>query len=140
MLGFNKLIHCFRTYDDVTVKPGKHLNLIIGANGTGKSTIVSAIVLGLGGNPKVIGRATRVGDFVKAGQKNALIEIDIQNGPNKFVTIKRTFDVENHTSWMANGKTANSKQISDLMKTFNIQVWKIIVLKVYEPSTSKNEL
>lgn len=40
--------------------PGPHLNMIIGPNGTGKSTMVAAIVLGLGGSPKTVGRGTKV--------------------------------------------------------------------------------
>lgn len=48
------------TFGEVELYPGANLNLILGPNGTGKSTIVSAIVLGLGGHPKVIGRASQV--------------------------------------------------------------------------------
>lgn len=40
--------------------PGPHLNMIIGPNGTGKSTMVAAIILGLGGNPKTVGRGSKV--------------------------------------------------------------------------------
>lgn len=43
----------FMTYDFVECTPGPHLNMVIGPNGTGKSTIVSAIALGLGYSPKV---------------------------------------------------------------------------------------
>ena len=41
------------TYDLVEFRPGPNLNMIIGPNGTGKSTIVCAIALGLGGHPSV---------------------------------------------------------------------------------------
>ncbi|RKP15835.1 hypothetical protein ROZALSC1DRAFT_25991, partial [Rozella allomycis CSF55] len=41
----------FLTYDFAEVYPGPYMNLVIGANGTGKSTIVCAICLGLGGSP-----------------------------------------------------------------------------------------
>ena len=47
----------FMTYDFVECTPGPHLNMVIGPNGTGKSTIVSAIALGLGYTPKVSGVA-----------------------------------------------------------------------------------
>lgn len=104
------------------VKPGKHLNLIIGPNGTGKSTIVAAIVLGLGGSPKIIGRGDTISTYVKYGCKKATISIDIQHEPNKYITIERTFDEENHTTWSVNKKNVSNKQILELMKTFNIQV------------------
>ena len=42
------------------MKAGPHVNLIMGPNGTGKSTIVCAICLGLAGKPKILGRAHSV--------------------------------------------------------------------------------
>ena len=50
----------FLTYDDVSIVPGPNLNVIIGPNGTGKSSIVCAICLGLGGKPQILGRAAEV--------------------------------------------------------------------------------
>lgn len=41
----------FLTYYDVTITPGPDLNLVMGPNGTGKSSILCAICLGLGGKP-----------------------------------------------------------------------------------------
>ncbi|KAF3815958.1 hypothetical protein GH733_016063, partial [Mirounga leonina] len=49
----------FLTYDICEVSPGPHLNMIIGANGTGKSSIVCAICLGLAGKPAFMGRADK---------------------------------------------------------------------------------
>ncbi|KAI0243709.1 Structural maintenance of chromosomes protein 5 [Massospora cicadina] len=47
-----KLEH-FVTYDRCEFFPGPNMNMVIGPNGTGKSTIVCAIALGLGGAPGV---------------------------------------------------------------------------------------
>lgn len=43
----------FVTYTDVEFHPGPSLNMVIGPNGTGKSTLVCAICLGLGWGPQV---------------------------------------------------------------------------------------
>jgi pantothenate kinase-related protein Tda10 len=43
----------FVTYSHVEFFPGPYLNMVIGPNGTGKSTIVCAIALGLAGKPEV---------------------------------------------------------------------------------------
>jgi len=44
----------FVTYDYCEFCPGPNLNMIIGPNGTGKSSIVCGIALGLGGSTQVI--------------------------------------------------------------------------------------
>ena len=49
-----------RTFDDVTVRPSPGLNVVLGPNGTGKSSIVCALCLGLAGNPGLLGRAREV--------------------------------------------------------------------------------
>lgn len=41
------------TYTHLKSKPGARLNLVIGPNGTGKSSIVCAIAIGLAGEPSV---------------------------------------------------------------------------------------
>ena len=43
----------FVTYSAVEFFPGPSLNMVIGPNGTGKSTLVCAICLGLGWGPQV---------------------------------------------------------------------------------------
>lgn len=47
------------TYDHSEVFPGPNLNMIVGANGTGKSSIVCAICLGLAGKTAVLGRGDK---------------------------------------------------------------------------------
>ena len=66
-----------RTYDAVEFKPGPRLNVIIGPNGTGKSTIVCAICLGLAGKTNVLGRAANPAEFIKHNKQTATIELEL---------------------------------------------------------------
>ncbi|CAG8443432.1 2028_t:CDS:10, partial [Acaulospora colombiana] len=76
----------FVTYDSVEFRPGPNLNMIIGPNGTGKSTIVCAIALGLGWNSSLLGRAKDISDFIKNGQERASIEIELQSRPKNVMS------------------------------------------------------
>ncbi|TKC39816.1 hypothetical protein EI555_017260, partial [Monodon monoceros] len=73
----------FLTYDICEVSPGPHLNMIIGANGTGKSSIVCAICLGLAGKPAFMGRADKdkVGEFAKLSKIELLEATEKSIGP-----------------------------------------------------------
>lgn len=51
--------------------------MVVGANGTGKSTIVCGICLGLGGKPNILGRASSVIEYIKHGRPTAVIEIEL---------------------------------------------------------------
>ncbi|XP_033330198.2 structural maintenance of chromosomes 5 isoform X2 [Megalopta genalis] len=112
----------FVTYSKVAIKPGKYLNVIIGPNGTGKSTIVCAIVLGLAGKPSTIGRAVHVADYIKAGCQEAKIEIHLKNGKNSDVIITRLFNMQGKSSWFLDGKQSNIKEVQDLTRSFDIQM------------------
>ncbi|XP_077295757.1 structural maintenance of chromosomes 5 [Arctopsyche grandis] len=113
----------FVTYKKVELYPGPHLNIIIGPNGTGKSTFICAIVLGLCGKTSVIGRAKKIGEFVKSGCEDAVIEIELYcGGSNKSVTINRHFNLENVSVWSIDRKTVKEKQVQELVASLNIRV------------------
>ena len=71
------LIFFYSTYDDVELHPGPNLNVIIGPNGTGKSSIVCAIALGLAGKTSILGRARDPTDYIKHGRDRAIIELEL---------------------------------------------------------------
>ncbi|XP_043507403.1 structural maintenance of chromosomes protein 5 isoform X1 [Frieseomelitta varia] len=112
----------FVTYDKVCINPGRNLNVIIGPNGTGKSTIVCAIVLGLGGKPTTIGRATHIADYIKIGQEEAKIEIHLKNGDKSDIVIRRIFNRIGKSSWFLNNRQTGIKEIQELTTSMNIQV------------------
>ncbi|KAI8988304.1 P-loop containing nucleoside triphosphate hydrolase protein [Mycotypha africana] len=113
----------FVTYDYCEIFPGPQMNMIIGPNGTGKSTIVCAIALGLGGSPNLLGRAKNVAEFVKTGQDEAQITIELKRVNSRNVILQRTLRKSNNaTSWRLNGKQATQKEVFSLIQSFNIQV------------------
>lgn len=112
----------FLTYDEVEFHPGPHLNMIIGPNGTGKSTVVCAIALGLGWKPSVLGRARDVGAYVKYGHDSGWIEIELQ-GTQANTTIRRVIMRESGASdWMLDGHYASAKEIGEVVAQYHIEV------------------
>ncbi|XP_076596098.1 structural maintenance of chromosomes protein 5 [Chaetodon auriga] len=112
----------FLTYDYAVLHPGPNLNMIIGANGTGKSSIVCAICLGLAGKTAILGRGDKVGLYVKRGRSKGAIEIELyKNGGN--LVINREIIVENNQSvWMLNGRHCSQKAVEEEVQALQIQV------------------
>ena len=114
----------FVTYTDATFYPGPALNMVIGPNGTGKSTLVCAICLGLASSPSNLGRAKDVGEFVKHGASDAYIELELKGRRgqrNQIITThikkegnKRTFSI--------NGSSTTQKAVVKLANEFSIQI------------------
>ncbi|XP_053393705.1 structural maintenance of chromosomes protein 5-like [Mercenaria mercenaria] len=111
------------TYDTVEFICGPHLNVIIGPNGTGKSTIVCAICLGLAGKTSWLGRAQSPTDFIKYGKSKARIELELYNSDGDNWVITREINREGQqTRWCVNGRTATQKAVEELVSRLNIQV------------------
>lgn len=115
----------FVTYEKAEFFPGPHLNMVIGPNGTGKSSLVCAICLGLGYSPRHLGRAGSVKEFVKHGKDTATIEIELQKRPkdraNHVVRVQIRRE-QNSQKWWVNGKETTHKAIQTLMHSLKIQV------------------
>jgi chromosome segregation ATPase len=116
----------FVTYSSAEFKCGPSLNMIIGPNGTGKSTLVCAICLGLGWPPSCLGRAKEIGEFVKNGHREAEIEVELKAGPihsGRNRIVKRVIKRDgNKSTWFLNGRPCSHKEVRKLMRYFHIQV------------------
>ncbi|RFU79479.1 structural maintenance of chromosomes 5 [Trichoderma arundinaceum] len=115
----------FVTYEKAVFLPGPNLNMVIGPNGTGKSSLVCAICLGLGYSPKHLGRAGTVKEFVKHGKDTATIEIELHKRPedrSNFVIRVQIRREQNMQKWWLNGKETTHKKIQSLMRVLKIQV------------------
>ncbi|KAH8880166.1 SMC5-like protein [Thozetella sp. PMI_491] len=115
----------FVTYKYAEFFPGPNLNMVIGPNGTGKSSLVCAICLGLGYHHSVLGRANNFGDYVKRGERQATVEIELQGLPKA----KRNYHVrlvidaaDSKRAFYLNGKETGIRAIQGLMKDLRIQV------------------
>lgn len=112
----------FLAYDDVEVTPGPRLNLVIGPNGTGKSSLVAALVLGLGGVPSLLGRSSRLEHFVKDGYDEALLTVELFEPLDENTVICRRFDRSGHSVWQLNGRAVTLKHVQRVVDDLNIQV------------------
>jgi chromosome segregation ATPase len=115
----------FVTYEKAEFLPGPHLNMVVGPNGTGKSSLVCAICLGLGYSPKHLGRAGSVKEFVKHGKDTATIEIELQKRPKdrrNYIVKVQIRREQNTQKWWMNGKETNHKTVQTLMRKLKIQV------------------
>ncbi|XP_035414443.1 structural maintenance of chromosomes protein 5 isoform X2 [Cygnus atratus] len=116
------LMENFLTYDICEVHPGPNLNMIVGANGTGKSSIVCAICLGLAGKPSFIGRADKVSLFVKQGCLKGVVEIELSKTPDNIIITREIQVVNNTSAWFINRKPATLKTVEEQIAALNIQV------------------
>jgi len=120
----------FLTYDAVEFMPGPRLNVVVGPNGTGKSTILCAICLGLGGQPPLLGRADDARLFIKHEKDQATIEIELApklkstGRPDAVHVIKRVIDRDRGSehgkgkgasTYFINGHKSNLKSVQELV-------------------------
>ncbi len=126
------------------------MNMVLGPNGTGKSTLVAAIALGLGFPTSVLGRSNDIKEFIKHGQDKAFIELVLRTGSDPqrredafdaedseiytlaqnvysraFVTIRRVISVSNgkaQNEWFLNDSPVNHRFIQQLARILRAQV------------------
>lgn len=115
----------FVTYSEATFECGPSLNMIIGPNGTGKSSVVCAIALGLGFPPRVLGRDKDVASYIKTGTNGAIIEIKLEGVGGRPIVVRSSIEKggkSGKTTFRLNGKPTTQKKIKALMRHLNIQV------------------
>mmetsp|Transcript_21036 Transcript_21036/g.67785 ORF Transcript_21036/g.67785 Transcript_21036/m.67785 type:complete len:1132 (-) Transcript_21036:50-3445(-) len=120
------VMHNFLTYEDVEFSPGPRLNVIMGPNGTGKSSIVCAIALALGASPRILGRADNILEFVRTGKEEGFVEVELHDArKGKTRTVRREIfkKSKQQNKWFLDGRVANEAAVKAVVKDdFNIQI------------------
>jgi chromosome segregation ATPase len=79
--GILERVECynFMCHNHFSVDLGPLINFIVGKNGSGKSAILTAITLCLGGKASATNRGQSLKSFIKEGKENASIIVRIKN-------------------------------------------------------------
>lgn len=113
----------FTTYTSAEFHLSPTLNMIIGPNGTGKSTLVAAICLGLGGRIELIRRKS-LKSMIKTGCSESTIEITLKNAEDAntdLLVIERTFTAST-LDWLVNNRLSDEKSVRGICRKLNIQL------------------
>ncbi|GAB1603545.1 structural maintenance of chromosomes protein 6-like [Argonauta hians] len=140
----------FMCHHKLEIKFGPHVNFIIGRNGSGKSAVVSAIIVGLGGKASATNRGTSVKSFIKNGKQSAEIIIHLSNeGSDAFkpevfgnqIVIERKLcrdGVNGYRIKSSTGQLISTKReyLHNVLESFNILVDNPVVILNQEISRS----
>lgn len=69
----------FMCHANLTVKLGPRINFIIGHNGSGKSAVLTALTICLGGKATATNRGQNLKAFIKAGAEQCTLSVKIKN-------------------------------------------------------------
>lgn len=69
----------FMCHGNLKIKLGPLINFIIGHNGSGKSAVLTALTMCLGGKATATNRATSMKSLIKEGQESATLAVKIKN-------------------------------------------------------------
>ena len=98
-------------YQDQTVEPLPGFNVVIGHNGSGKSAIVNALCIGLGGDIESLQRCENLTTFVRRGAKEANISIELYNREGENWVVESSLSARGKLSWSLGGRRASKDQV-----------------------------
>ncbi|CAB3240158.1 unnamed protein product [Arctia plantaginis] len=126
----------FFCHGNLEVQLNRNVNFIVGRNGSGKSAILTALVVGLGGRASATNRGSNLTSFIKKGTNSATIEIKIKNSSAKayrhdvygdYITIVRTINLSGGGGYKvksASGDVISTKyeEVNAIILAHDIQV------------------
>ncbi|ERE69302.1 structural maintenance of chromosomes protein 6 [Cricetulus griseus] len=117
-------------------KFGSNVNFVVGNNGSGKSAVLTALIVGLGGKAVATNRGSSLKGFVKAGQNSADISITLRNrGDDAFranvygdsIVVQQHISVDGSRSYKLKSEkgtvvSTRKEELIAILDHFNIQV------------------
>ncbi|PGH01414.1 hypothetical protein GX51_05221 [Blastomyces parvus] len=136
--GIIERVDCynFMCHEHFSVDLGPLINFIVGKNGSGKSAILTALTLCLGGKASVTNRGQSLKSFIKEGKDSATIMVRIKNqgdsayNPNEFgnsIIIERYFSRSGASGFKiksASGRIVSTKksELDSITDYFGLQI------------------
>uniref|UniRef100_A0AAQ5ZT96 Structural maintenance of chromosomes protein 6 n=1 Tax=Amphiprion ocellaris TaxID=80972 RepID=A0AAQ5ZT96_AMPOC len=115
---------------------GSNVNFVVGNNGSGKSAVLTALIVALGGNAQATNRGSSLKGFVKEGESSADVSITLRNkgrdaykpevyGPAIMIDLRitreglRTYKLRGKSGQIVSTK---KEELISILDNFNIQV------------------
>ncbi|NXE94323.1 SMC6 protein, partial [Menura novaehollandiae] len=115
---------------------GSNLNFVVGTNGSGKSSVLTALIVGLGGKATATNRGSSLKMFIQKGETSADISITLRNhGRDAFkpelygtsITVNQRINQDGSRSCKLKSKSgtlisSKKEELIGILDHFNIQV------------------
>ncbi|NXA78790.1 SMC6 protein, partial [Thryothorus ludovicianus] len=115
---------------------GSNLNFVVGANGSGKSSVLTALIVGLGGRAIATNRGSSLKMFIQKGEASAEISITLRNqGRDAFkpelygasITVNQRINRDGSRTCKLKSKSgaivsSKKEELIGILDHFNIQV------------------
>lgn len=124
----NKIIlKNFMCHSNLVIEFNKSVTFLVGNNGSGKSAILTALIVGLGSKSSATGRCTSITSLVKRGETSASVVIHLNNNCDQGydrdiygneIIVQRTFSSNGSSTYRIKSSTGQviSSSCKDLMK------------------------
>jgi chromosome segregation ATPase len=136
--GIIEEIQCinFMCHEHLTVTLGPLINFIIGHNGSGKSAVLTALTICLGGKATATNRAQNLKSLIKEGKDHSSVQVRIKNQgalaykPDQYgdsITVERHFNRTGTSGFKLrdqNGRVVSTKkaELEDILDAFSMQI------------------
>ncbi|KAH8727160.1 dna repair protein-like protein rad18 [Phaeosphaeriaceae sp. PMI808] len=136
--GIIEEIQCinFMCHEHLTVTLGPLINFIIGHNGSGKSAVLTALTICLGGKATATNRAQNLKSLIKEGKDHSNVHVRIKNQgalaykPSQYgdsITVERHFNKSGTTGFKLkdqDGRVVSTKkaELEDILDAFSMQI------------------